>query len=89
MSGLQLIEVLREKGGEHMAIISTLEGFVTGRMREQKVSKAELAEIVGVKSTQTLNTKLDGTSELSLREAQNLADFCGVSIEEICTLAFA
>lgn len=72
-----------------MAIISTLEGFVTGRMREQKVSKAELAEIVGVKSTQTLNTKLDGTSELSLREAQNLADFCGVSIEEICTLAFA
>ena len=84
-----MIEVLREKGGEHMAIISTLEGFVTGRMREKKVSKAELAEIVGVKSTQTLNTKLDGTSELSLREAQSLADFCGVSIEEICTLAFA
>ncbi len=72
-----------------MAIISTLEGFVTGRMREQKVTKAELAERLGVKSTQTLNTKLDGTSELSLREAKSLADFCGVSIEEICTLAFA
>lgn len=72
-----------------MAIISTLEGFVTGRMREQKVSKAELAKIVGVKSTKTLNTKLDGTSELSLREAQSLAAFCGVSIEEICSLAFA
>lgn len=72
-----------------MATIGTLEGFVTGRMTEKKVSKTELAKILGVKSTQTLNTKLDGTSELSLREAQNLASFCGVSIEEICSLAFA
>ena len=72
-----------------MVTISTLEGFVTGRMTEKKVSKAELAKILGIKSTQTLNTKLDGTSELSLREAQNLASFCGVSIEEICSLAFA
>ena len=71
-----------------MAIISTLEGFVVGRMKEKKVSKAELAEIVGVKTTQTLNTKLDGTSELSLREAQSLASFCDVSIEDICSLAF-
>lgn len=72
-----------------MAVISTLEGFVAGRMNEKKVTKAELAQIVGVKTTQTLNTKLDGTSELSLREAKSLADFCGVSIEDICSLAFA
>ncbi len=72
-----------------MATIKTLEGFVSGRMREKKVTRAELAQIVGVKTTQTLNTKLDGTSELSLREAKNLASFCGVSVEEICNLAFA
>ena len=72
-----------------MATISTLEGFVAGRMTEKQVTKAELAQIVGVKTTQTLNTKLDGTSELSLREAKSLADFCGVSIEDICSLAFA
>lgn len=72
-----------------MAIISTLEGFVLGRMNEKKVSKAELAKIIGVKTTQTLNTKLDGTSELTLKEAQNLANFCGVSIEDICDLVFA
>lgn len=72
-----------------MANVGTLEGFVIGRMTERKVSKAELAQILGVKTTQTLGTKLDGTSELSLREARNLADFCGVSIEEICDLAFA
>ena len=72
-----------------MAIISTLEGFVLGRMNEKKVSKAELAQIIGVKTTQTLNTKLDGTSELTLKEAQSLANFCGVSIEDICDLVFA
>jgi len=72
-----------------MAAISTLEGFVNGRLAERKVSKSELASLLGLKTTQTLNTKLDGTSELSLKEAQNLAAFCDVSIEYICTLAFA
>ncbi len=72
-----------------MAIISTLEGLVNGLLAEKHMTKAELAETLGIRSTQTLNTKLDGTSELSLREAIGLADFCEVSIEEICTLAFA
>jgi DNA-binding XRE family transcriptional regulator len=72
-----------------MVVINTLEGLVNGRMSEKNVSKQELARIVGVKSTQTLNTKLKGSSELSLREAQRLAEFCGVSVEDICTLAFA
>lgn len=72
-----------------MLTITTLEGFVTARLNEKKVTKAELAQIMGLKTTQTLNTKLDGTSEMSLREAQNLAAFCDVSIEDICTLAFA
>lgn len=72
-----------------MAIINTLEGLVNGLLAEKHMTKAELAETLGIRSTQTLNTKLDGTSELSLREAIGLADFCEVSIEEICTLAFA
>lgn len=72
-----------------MVVINTLEGLVNGRMSEKNVSKQELARIVGVKSTQTLNTKLKGSSELSLREAQRLAEFCGVSVEDICALAFA
>ena len=72
-----------------MTGINTLEGLVSCCMAEKKVSKAELAQILGVKTTQTLNTKIDGSSELSLREAKSIADFCGVSIEEICSLAFA
>ena len=71
-----------------MTTINTLVGLVNGRMSEKKVTKTELAQLIGVKSTQTLNTKLDGTSELSLREAQHLAEFCDVSIEYICELAF-
>ncbi len=72
-----------------MAVINTLDGFVNGLLAEKHVTKAELAELLGIRSTQTLNTKLNGTSELSLREAQSLAKFCGVSIEDICSLAFA
>ena len=72
-----------------VAIINTLEGLVNGLLAEKHVTKAELAQTLGIRSTQTLNTKLDGTSELSLREAQGLAEFCGVSIEDICNLAFA
>lgn len=70
-----------------MATVKTLEGFVTARMREKKVSKQQLANIIGVKTTQTLNTKLDGSSELSLVESRKLADFCDVSLDEICVLA--
>lgn len=72
-----------------MAHIETLEGLVACRLAEKNVSKAELAQIVGVKTTQTLNTKLDGSSELSLREARNLASFCDVSVETIVELALA
>ena len=72
-----------------MAHIETLEGLVACRLAEKNVSKTELAQIVGVKTTQTLNTKLDGSSELSLREARNLASFCDVSVETIAELALA
>ena len=72
-----------------MKTVRTLEGFVVGCMTDKKISKAELAQIVGVKTTRTLSTKLNGTSELSLREAQNLAAFCDVSVEDIAALAFA
>lgn len=72
-----------------MAHIETLEGLVACRLAEKRVSKAELAQLIGVKTTQTLNTKLDGSSELSLREARGLADFCDVSVETIVELALA
>ncbi len=67
---------------------NTLVGLVNGLMAEKRVTKAELANLLGIKSTQTLNTKLDGTSELSLREAKGLADFCGVTLEDLCSLCF-
>ena len=72
-----------------MASIGTLEGFVGGCMAEKKISKGELAQLLGFKTTQTLNTKLDGSSELSLKEAKSLAEFCGVTIEDIAELAFS
>lgn len=67
-----------------MAKANTLVGLVSGLMAEKHVTKAELAERLGIKSTQTLKTKLDGTSELSLREAKGLADFCDMSLEDLC-----
>lgn len=68
---------------------TTLVGLVNGLMAEKNVTKAELAALLGIRSTQTLNTKLNGTSELSLREAKKLSEFCGVSLEDICALHFA
>lgn len=71
-----------------MATISTLSGFVSGILAEKRVTKADLAQCLGIQTTQTLNTKLEGQSDFSLREAKKLAAFCGVSIEEICTLVY-
>lgn len=72
-----------------MASTKTLIGLVSGNMAEKHIAKAELAARLHIRSTQTLNNKLNGTSELSLREAKGLADFCDVSLEEICLLVFA
>ena len=72
-----------------MATATTLIGLVIGRMAETHTTKAELANLLDIKSTQTLNTKLDGTSELSFREAMKLAEFCGVSLEDIGALCFS
>ena len=71
-----------------MALVRSLEGLVGARLAETKTSKQQLAEQIGVSTTATLNAKLSGTSELSLREGQALAEFCEVSVQEICRLAF-
>ena len=71
-----------------MATVSTLEGLVAARLAETKTSKQQLANMLGINMTATLNAKITGASELSLREGQALAEFCGVSVQTICELAF-
>lgn len=71
-----------------MAYIATLEGLVAARLAETKTSKQQLADAIGVRSTVTLNAKLAGASELTLREGRALAEFCGVSVQDVCELAF-
>ena len=68
---------------------NTLTGLVAGSLAENRTTKATLASRLGIKSVQTLNTKLDGTSELSLSEAKMIADFCGVTLEYVAELALA
>lgn len=71
-----------------MATIKTLEGLVAACLAETKTSKAELAEALGIATTATLNAKLSGASELTLREGIALAEFCDVEVQDICELAF-
>ncbi|MBQ6102161.1 MAG: helix-turn-helix transcriptional regulator [Atopobiaceae bacterium] len=71
-----------------MAHITTLEGLVAARLAETKTSKQQLADAIGVKSTATLNAKIAGTSELTLREGQALAEFCDVDVQDVCELVF-
>jgi len=50
-------------------------------------TKQSIAERIGFKSVQTLNSKLDGTSEISLNEAVEFSKILGVGIDEICNMA--
>ena len=70
-----------------MADVKTLTGLVDAKMAESGTTKQELAAKLGIKSTQTLNAKLASTSDLTLFEGQKLADFCGITLESLCTLA--
>lgn len=69
-----------------MASIDSLTGIVAATLAERHVSKQELASLMGLKSVQTLNAKLDGASELSLSEGKRLADFIGCTLDEIGAL---
>lgn len=71
-----------------MAHIETLEGLVAARLAETRTSKQQLADVIGIRSTNTLNAKLSGASELTLREGQALADFCGIDVQTVCELVF-
>lgn len=71
-----------------MATVNTLTALVNGTLAEKGITKNELAAMLGISTTATLGKKLDGTSDLSLKEAKGLADFCSISVDEVCELAY-
>lgn len=52
-------------------------------MLKEQVSKRQLADYLGFKSTTTLNNKLKGLSEFSLSEAGRLASLLGCTLDEL------
>ena len=64
----------------------TLNGLVTGRLRDMHQSKQELARCIGV-PVETLNRRLDGTSPLRASDATAIAKFTGLTVDEVCQLA--
>ena len=71
-----------------MATVNTLTALVNGAIAEKGITKAELANALGINTYDTLNKKLEGSSELSLFEARALANFCGTSVDELCELVY-
>lgn len=64
----------------------TLNGLVSGRLRDMHDSKQGLARRMGV-TAETLNRRLDGRSPLLVSDARVIADYTGLSVDEICRLA--
>ncbi len=64
----------------------TLDGAAASILKETKRDKGELAAHLNV-SGMTLKRKLEGDSELMLSEAVALADFLGLSLQEVADLA--
>lgn len=52
-------------------------------MLREHVTKRQLADYLGFKSTTTLNNKLEGLSEFSLAEAGRLASLLGCTIDDL------
>ena len=51
-------------------------------MLKEHVTKRQLADYLGFKSTTTLNNKLAGLSEFSLEEAGRLASLLGCTVDD-------
>lgn len=66
----------------------SLNGYVSARLTETNTTKQKLADSMGIKTVATLNTKLNGDSELTLVEAITLAKFLNISIEDICEMLY-
>jgi len=60
-----------------------LDGLVTAKIREIGTTRQNLADSMGIKTVATLNAKVTGNSELSLKEAFVLSRFLGTTIDEI------
>ena len=52
-------------------------------MLKEHVTKRQLADYLGFKSTNTLNNKLEGLSEFSLSEAGRLASLLGCTVDDL------
>lgn len=52
-------------------------------MLKTKTTKRQVADHLGIKSTTTLNHKLEGKSEFSLSEAGKLAQLLGCTLDEL------
>lgn len=66
----------------------SLNGYVSARLAETNTTKQRLADSMGIKTVATLNTKLNGESDLTLNEAIALADFLNISVDNICELLY-
>ncbi|WP_156901049.1 helix-turn-helix domain-containing protein [Olsenella profusa] len=66
-----------------MKEIETLEGYVAARCAERGTKRKDLAALLGISSTWTLRRKLRGESPLYLKESKRLADYLGITVEEL------
>lgn len=66
-----------------MKEITTLEGYVAATCAERGTKKGELATLLGIRSTWTLNRKLRGEQPLYLKESKKLADYLGITVDEL------
>ena len=65
---------------------NTLDGAAAAILKETKRSKGELADFLGV-TANTLKKKLEGESDLMLSEAVGIAEFLGLTLQEVADLA--
>lgn len=56
--------------------------FVRGELRRRKIKQEDLADYLGVGRC-TITSRLNGTIEWYLRDAINVAEFFGVTLDEI------
>ena len=63
--------------------MSKIVELVGAYMLKEHVTKRQLADYLGLKSTTTLNNKLQGLSEFSLSEAGRLASLLGCKIDDL------
>jgi DNA-binding XRE family transcriptional regulator len=66
--------------------MDSLSAVVGAHLETSHITKKQLAKVIGVKSTATLNYKTSGRGELSFREAHDLAKELGLSMADLYQL---